>query len=68
MDVRLDIEVETAGTMGNALVMHHVDQGWVDFRAVEREMLNSPAALRVMSHDARYVLLYVISVYCFIGA
>jgi hypothetical protein len=48
--------------------MDHVDPGLVGFRAVEREMQNGPAALCVIGHDARYVLLYVISVHCSIGA
>src|SRR6185437_6337632 len=68
MDMRLDVEVETAGTQGNAFVMDHVDPGWVGFRAIEREMQDGPAALQVIGHDARYVLLYEISVHCSIGA
>jgi hypothetical protein len=58
VDVRLDVEVETAGTQGNAFVMHHIDRGLADFRAIEREMQNGPAALFLMGHDARYVLLW----------
>jgi hypothetical protein len=45
MDVRLDVEVETAGTQGNGLVMHHVDPGLAGFRPIEREVQNGPAAL-----------------------
>jgi len=55
MNVRLDVEVETARTQRNAFVMHPVDPGLAGLRAIEHEMqtvrrrFGSLAMMHVMS-------------------